>query len=98
MAPHQTRNRRLECTTHNRRRHYLFPCRQSGGDAVKADDEAKPEPNANGTADQDAVPLPQRFSENALAYLFTAEHPDLIYVHEWGKWLRYDAGRWTEDH
>lgn len=46
----------------------------------------------------DDIPVPQRFTENALAYLFTAEHPDLIYVHEWGKWMRYDAGRWHEDH
>jgi hypothetical protein len=51
---------------------------------------------ANKAGPADSVPL--RFTENALAYLFTAEHPDLLYVHEWGKWLRYDAGRWHEDH
>ncbi len=42
--------------------------------------------------------VPLRFSENALAHLFTAEHPDLVYVHEWGMWLSWRAGRWREDH
>lgn len=43
--------------------------------------------------------VPLRFSENALAHLFTAEHADhLIYVHDWGMWLNWQAGRWREDH
>ena len=47
--------------------------------------------------DNDFV-LPIEFSENMLAYLFSDQHAEhLVYVHGWGKWLRWDAGRWRED-
>lgn len=43
--------------------------------------------------------IPARFTENALAGLFTDAHAeDLIYVHEWGSWRVWDEGRWREDH
>ena len=43
--------------------------------------------------------LPIEFSENSLSYLFSSRHQHhLVYVHRWGKWLRYHAGRWHEDH
>jgi putative DNA primase/helicase len=38
------------------------------------------------------------FSDDALALEFTSRHgDDLRYVAPWGKWLRYDGMRWTED-
>jgi P4 family phage/plasmid primase-like protien len=62
-------------------------CEAAGGAAEPADDDPTP----------DSVPL--EFTENALAYEFTARHAhDLIYVHEWGKWLRWEGGLWCEDH
>jgi hypothetical protein len=43
--------------------------------------------------------LPPRFSENELAFRFSAQHAtDLVYVHEWSKWMRWEWGRWREDH
>jgi hypothetical protein len=43
--------------------------------------------------------LPIEFSENRLAQLFSDQHAEiLVYVHGWGKWLRWDCGRWREDH
>ena len=48
---------------------------------------------------KDQLDMPVRFSEDALAVLFTAEHAEtLVYVHEWGMWLRWEDGRWREDH
>jgi hypothetical protein len=59
-------------------------------------DDATPEPRQS--EDDDFV-LPIEFSENNLSYLFSSRHQDrLVYVHGWGKWLRYHAGRWHEDH
>jgi hypothetical protein len=47
--------------------------------------------------DDDFV-LPLEFSENMLAYLFSDQHAaHLVYVHGWGKWMRWDNGRWRED-
>lgn len=38
---------------------------------------------------------PVRLTEDALACEFTRRHLDeLRYVHEWGKWLRWDGKRW----
>ena len=42
--------------------------------------------------------LPLEFSENRLAYLFSEQHAHrLVFVHGWGKWMRYDDGQWRED-
>ncbi len=39
---------------------------------------------------------PVELSENALASEFTRRYlDDLRYVHEWGKWLRWDGRRWA---
>ena len=46
--------------------------------------------------DPDAPPIerPVRFSDNALAFLFTAEYgQDLRYVPDWRTWLRWKGGR-----
>jgi putative DNA primase/helicase len=41
---------------------------------------------------------PVELTENALASEFTRQHADdLRYVHEWGKWLRWDGRRWMFD-
>jgi putative DNA primase/helicase len=41
---------------------------------------------------------PVELTENALASEFTRRHrEDLRYVHEWGKWLRWDGRRWAFD-
>jgi len=48
----------------------------------------------------DAVQLagPQKLTDNALASEFTRLHGDeLRYVHEWGKWLRWDGTRWEAE-
>jgi hypothetical protein len=46
----------------------------------------------------DFVP-PVEFSENALSYKFSERFAAvLVYVHVWGKWLRWEAGCWREDH
>jgi hypothetical protein len=43
--------------------------------------------------------LPIAFSENALSYKFTKQHAEtLLYCHGLGQWLRWDEGRWREDH
>jgi Primase C terminal 2 (PriCT-2) len=58
-------------------------------------DEEQPPPQHE---DDDFV-LPIEFSENMLAYTFSRQHAHhLVYVHGWGKWMRYEAGRWREDH
>jgi hypothetical protein len=58
-------------------------------------DEEQPPPRD----EHDDFVLPLEFSENRLAYLFSEQHADrLVYVHGWGKWMRYDAGHWREDH
>jgi putative DNA primase/helicase len=45
-----------------------------------------------------ATPVPIRYSDNALSYLFSDEHAgDLLYVHEWGKWLVWCSSRWCPD-
>ena len=60
----------------------------------KAEQAARGRPGDDATFD-----VPIEFSENALAHLFSDQHADtLIHVHEWGQWLRWDAGRWREDH
>ena len=47
----------------------------------------------------DEFVLPVEFSENMLAYEFSQQHAHrLVYVHGWGKWMRWDAGCWREDH
>src|SRR5262245_59300882 len=41
---------------------------------------------------------PLELTENALASEFTRRHlDDLRFVHEWGKWLRWDGHRWAFD-
>lgn len=43
------------------------------------------------------VRAPQ-YSEDALALRFSKKYAhDLQYVHPWGKWMRWDGTRWTED-
>lgn len=55
--------------------------------------EPAPEPEQG-----DDVLLPTAFSEDALAAEFTADHrDDLLYVHEWGRWLRWDGTRWAPE-
>jgi hypothetical protein len=50
-------------------------------------------------AEDDDFVLPVEFSENMLAYLFSEQHAEtLVYVHGWGKWMRWENGRWREDH
>ncbi len=79
--------------------------------ALAHDQIMKPRPGANGQhapdaapgvddpADEPPVEMPIRFSENALAYQFTAEHVNkLLYVHEWGRWLSWSDGIWRENH
>jgi putative DNA primase/helicase len=42
------------------------------------------------------VEVPPDISEDTLALAFTARHRDeLRYVHEWGRWLRWDGARWA---
>src|SRR5262245_53469517 len=37
-------------------------------------------------------------TEDALALEFTRRHRDeLLYVHEWGRWLRWDGARWAHE-
>jgi hypothetical protein len=58
-------------------------------------DDEQPPPHSE---DDDFV-LPVEFSENMLAYEFSQQHAHrLVYVHGWGKWMRWDAGCWREDH
>jgi putative DNA primase/helicase len=39
-----------------------------------------------------------KFSEDYLALQFTERHKnDLRYVAQWGRWMRYQGGRWAED-
>lgn len=47
---------------------------------------------------EDEMPLPVDLTEDALALEFTRRHKDeLRYVHEWGKWLRFDGARWAPE-
>jgi P4 family phage/plasmid primase-like protien len=56
-------------------------------------------PDVDDPANEPPAAMPVRFSENALAYQFTAEHVDkLLYVHEWGRWLSWHDGCWRENH
>lgn len=42
--------------------------------------------------------LPVELTEDALALAFTRRHrDDLRYVHEWGRWLRWDGKRWATE-
>ena len=80
----------------------LPPTQPSADDAPDLVDESSDLEGAVDVApDDDLTPdsVPLEFTDNALAYEFTARHADdLIYVHEWGKWLRLEAGRWCEDY
>ena len=41
---------------------------------------------------------PIALTEDALASEFTRRHhDDLLYVHEWGRWLRWDGQRWAHE-
>jgi hypothetical protein len=52
-----------------------------------------------GPKSDDSFVLPVEFSENALAYRFSDHHAEtLLYVPKTGRWLRYEAGLWREDH
>jgi putative DNA primase/helicase len=56
----------------------------------------------NGHADAapvaDDITIPVDLTENALAHEFTRRHRDeLRYIHEWGKWLRWDDARWDNE-
>jgi hypothetical protein len=49
--------------------------------------------------EHDDIVLPIEFSENRLAQLFSDRHAEvLVFVHGWGKWMRWDRGRWREDY
>jgi len=42
--------------------------------------------------------LPVDLTDDALALEFTRRHrDDLRYVHEWGRWLRWDSTRWAQE-
>jgi putative DNA primase/helicase len=50
---------------------------------------------STGDLDPKVAPDP---TEDALALAFTKRHAqELRYVHEWGKWLRWDGRRWAEE-
>ena len=50
----------------------------------------------NGHADDIAVPMD--LTEDALALEFTRRHrDDLRYIHEWGKWLKWDGARFADE-
>jgi P4 family phage/plasmid primase-like protien len=76
--------------------HEAAEARRRAEEAAQPDEDPSP---ADDTPDAtDGEPVPIRFSENALAHLFTAEHAErLLFVPEWGKWLRWQSGRWQED-
>jgi putative DNA primase/helicase len=59
-----------------------------------------PPPEQPGSSQEpSARPVPIRYSDSALAYLFTDEHAEnLLYVHLWGTWLFWRSGRWCVDH
>jgi putative DNA primase/helicase len=58
----------------------------------------QPPENRKPPQPDDDTALPVAFSENALAYQFTAKHAEtLLYCHGLG-WLKWDKGRWREDH
>lgn len=40
---------------------------------------------------------PTSLAEDTLANAFTARHPNLRYVAEWGKWLEWDGEKWLTD-
>ena len=62
----------------------------------EAPDETEPPARQR---EHDDFVLPIEFSENRMSYLFSDRHQHhLVHVHGWGKWLRYHAGRWHEDH
>src|SRR5436305_361798 len=57
-------------------------------------DRLEPPRNNPNSGNSDAP----EFSDEALALHFAAEHEsNLRYVHEWGKWLRWDGRRWEMD-
>jgi P4 family phage/plasmid primase-like protien len=61
-----------------------------------APDQEEPPPRET---EHDQFVLPIQFSENALAYQFsTATADTLVYVHGWGKWMRWNGCLWVEDH
>jgi hypothetical protein len=76
------------------------PGYQASQDAEAAKHAPRQDQPAEASADaEDDFVLPVEFSENALAYRFSNQHADtLLYVHDTGKWLRYDRGLWREDH
>ncbi len=48
--------------------------------------------------DDEREAVPPEFSDDSLATAFTRRHGnDLRYCAPWGKWMRYDGTRWTED-
>jgi putative DNA primase/helicase len=48
--------------------------------------------------DEEIVRVPDDLTEDALALAFTHRHADdLRYVHDWGKWLRWDGARWAPE-
>jgi putative DNA primase/helicase len=50
------------------------------------------------TLETELLSDPVELTENALASEFTRRYlEDLRYVHEWGKWLRWDGGRWSPE-
>ena len=55
--------------------------------------------DADAVTDPDQPPeRPIRFSDSALAFMFTDEHgTDLRHVPEWGTWLLFANGLWRED-
>jgi putative DNA primase/helicase len=55
-------------------------------------------PDAAGFTVAAAEAVAPEFSDDALALEFSARHDgQLLYVAEWGRWLRWDGTRWAED-
>lgn len=71
---------------------------RGNGPDPRLEPDDRPEPPLP-IGEHDDFVLPIAFSENTLAHLFTRSHADmLVFCHEWGKWLRWENGRWREDH
>jgi putative DNA primase/helicase len=71
------------------------------------DPSPEPEPQPSPTEGDEPPPrqhelddfvLPLEYSENNLSYRFSARFQDvLVFVHGWGRWLRWRGGLWSED-
>src|SRR4051794_22051507 len=73
------------------------PLLRSGRAPVKGNSQVR----SNGhdqrsTANEIVVPI--KFSENSLAYRFSELTANwLVFVHDWGRWMRWSGSLWIED-